>query len=197
MRAAAVAQLDEAEASAAGAGVDIRALRKGRGMTLAELAGHLGRSIGWLSQVERGQTEPAIADLRKLARLFNIPISFFFRNDAAPEHERGLIVRRRARGRLGSNEDGLTEELLSPDLGGDFEMIRTVIAPGAASDTLGPRPATDAGYLVSGRLSLWIGERGFELEPGDSFRFCDQTYRWANPGDEPAVVVWVVSPPIY
>ena len=71
---AAFQDIDDSEASAAGAGVDIRALRKGRGMTITELAGHLGRSTGWLSQVERGQTEPAIADLRRLAKLFNIPI---------------------------------------------------------------------------------------------------------------------------
>ena len=34
-------------------GADIRALRKARGLTLAELAQTLGRSVGWLSQVER------------------------------------------------------------------------------------------------------------------------------------------------
>lgn len=185
------------EGAAAGAGVDIRALRKARGMTIAELAGHLGRSNGWLSQVERGQTEPAISDLRRIATLFAIPISFFFRNDAAPDAERGVIVRRRSRGRLGSAEDGLTEELLSPDLAGDFEMIRSVFAPGAACETRPPREATDAGYLVSGALSLWIGGRRFDLEPGDSFRFRNQPYRWENPGGDPAVVVWVISPPIY
>jgi len=34
-------------------GADLRALRKGRGLTLTELALRLGRSVGWLSQVER------------------------------------------------------------------------------------------------------------------------------------------------
>ena len=37
---------------------DIRALRKARGLTLAEAALKLGRSIGWLSQVERGISIP-------------------------------------------------------------------------------------------------------------------------------------------
>lgn len=188
---------EDFEVGAAGAGADIRALRKARGLTIAELAAHLSRSNGWLSQVERGQTEPSISDLRRIATLFGIPISFFFRNDAAPDEERGVIVRRRSRGRLGSAEDGLTEELLSPDLAGDFEMIRSVFAPGAASDLRPARVATDAGYLVSGALRLWIGGRRFDLEPGDSFRFRNQPYRWENPGADPAVVVWVISPPIY
>ena len=34
-------------------GADLRALRKARGVTLAELAADLNRSVGWLSQVER------------------------------------------------------------------------------------------------------------------------------------------------
>ncbi len=178
-------------------GDDIRALRKTRSMTIVDLAASLGRSIGWLSQVERGQTEPAIADLKKVARLFGIPVSFFFRNETAPERERGRIVRASSRAVLGSNEDGLTEELLSPDLSGDFEMIRSVFAPGAKSDQFPPRAAQDGGYLVSGRLTLVIEGQSHELKAGDSFGFQNQSYYWENPGVEPCVVIWVISPPIY
>jgi transcriptional regulator with XRE-family HTH domain len=178
-------------------GDDIRAFRKARSMTIAELSLALGRSVGWLSQIERGQTEPAIADLKKISRIFAIPVSFFFRNDAAPERERGHIVRASSRAVLGSNEDGITEELLSPDLAGDFEMIRSVFAPGALSEVIPARAAQDGGYVVSGRFNLWVGEKYFELKAGDSFGFKNQDYRWQNPGDEQAVVIWVISPPIY
>lgn len=178
-------------------GDDIRSLRKTRGMTIAALCEALGRSVGWLSQVERGQTEPAIADLKKIARLFGIPVSFFFRNEAAPERERGRIVRAASRAVLGSNEDGLTEELLSPDLSGDFEIIRSVFAPYAKSEVFPARAAQDGGYLVSGRLTLVISGEAYDLKAGDSFGFQNQPYHWENPGDEPCVVIWVISPPIY
>jgi transcriptional regulator with XRE-family HTH domain len=194
-----VDELNENEVleSSSQVGDDIRAFRKSRSMTISDLAAHLGRSIGWLSQVERGQSEPAIADLKKLARLFSIPVSFFFRNEMAPERERGFVVRAASRVMLGSNEDGITEELLSPDLSGDFEMIRSVFAAGSSSDTIPARAAQDGGYLVSGSLNLWLGEEKFELKAGDSFSFQNQAYRWQNPGDEPAVAVWIISPPIY
>jgi transcriptional regulator with XRE-family HTH domain len=178
-------------------GDDIRSLRKSRTMTISDLAAEMGRSIGWLSQVERGQTEPAIADLKKIARLFGIPVSFFFRNEAAPERERGRIVRAASRAVLGSNEDGLTEELLSPDLSGDFEMIRSVFAPHAKSEVFPARAAQDGGYLVSGKLTLVISGEAYDLKAGDSFGFQNQPYHWENPGDEPCVVIWVISPPIY
>ena len=34
-------------------GADLRALRKSRGLTLQDMADAMGRSVGWLSQVER------------------------------------------------------------------------------------------------------------------------------------------------
>ena len=105
-------------------GFDIRALRKGRGMTLAALSEAINRSTGWLSHVERGQLEPGISDLKLIARVFEIPVSLLFRNADAPEREQGIIVRAANRTRLGNEEDGLLEEFLSPGLSGPFEMTR-------------------------------------------------------------------------
>lgn len=178
-------------------GADLRALRKGRGLTLSELALRLGRSVGWLSQVERGLSEPSIADLRKLASVFEVSVSFFFANDDAPEGERGHVVRADARRSLGDPAEGLVEELLSPDLGGEFEMLRSVFAPGAELPTAQQRDTEEAGYILSGTLDLWIGQRLFHLRPGDSFRFAREPYRWRNPGPEKAVVIWAISPPVY
>ena len=52
-------------------GTDMRALRRSRNWTLNDLAARLDRSVGWLSQVERGQSEPALADIRTVAALFD------------------------------------------------------------------------------------------------------------------------------
>ncbi|MEP0520586.1 MAG: XRE family transcriptional regulator [Hyphomicrobiales bacterium] len=183
-----------------GAGIvgdDIRALRKHRNLTLANLADALGRSIGWLSQVERGQNDPSVQDLRKIAQFFEVPISFFFRNNDAPQSERGLIVRAEHRTALGSRESGLLEELLSPDISGDFEMLRSSFAPGAKSEDIAARPTQEGGFIVSGQLNVWIDGNQYVLKQGDSFQFQNVSYRWHNMGDEPAVVIWVISPPIY
>ncbi len=178
-------------------GADLRALRKARGMTLSELALQAGRSVGWLSQVERGLTSPSVSDLRKLAEIFGKSLSFFFGPQPGPEDERGYVVRGGSRRMLGSAAEGLSEELLSPDLGGDFEILRSVFDAGAERKDFVTRPTEEAGYLVSGELILWIGAREFHIRPGDSFRFRREPFRWKNPGTVPAVAVWVVSPPVY
>jgi transcriptional regulator with XRE-family HTH domain len=176
---------------------DLRALRKARGLTLSEVAMRLGRSVGWASQVERGLSMPSHADLRGIAELFNVPLSLFFAHDVPREEERGVIVRAGRRRVLGTSESGLVEELLSPDLGGTFELIRSEFAPGSEMAVVSRRDTEDAGYVVSGRFDIEIGGIWHELREGDSFRFRDRAYRWRNPGDVAAVVVWVVSPPVY
>ncbi|NOX74516.1 MAG: helix-turn-helix transcriptional regulator, partial [Alphaproteobacteria bacterium] len=66
-------------------GADLRALRHARGLTLVELAEALGRSVGWISQVERDRSKPSINDLRAIAAYFDVPISLFFGQSDAPE----------------------------------------------------------------------------------------------------------------
>lgn len=82
-------------------GADIRALRKARGLTLAELAQTLGRSVGWLSQVERDMSEPGINDLRDLARALDVSISSLFGSGPAPADEAGYVVRKNSRRPIG------------------------------------------------------------------------------------------------
>jgi transcriptional regulator with XRE-family HTH domain len=178
-------------------GRDLRALRKTRGLTLSALALKVGRSVGYLSQVERGLSELGIDDLRALARALEAPLSWFLVHDDAPAEDRGQVVRWGRRRRIGSAETGLTEELLSPDLGGSFEVLLSVFAPGAERHDFITRDTEETGYLMSGELDLWIGEKFFRVFAGDSFRIAREPARWRNPGTVPTEVVWVIAPPIY
>ncbi len=178
-------------------GADLRALRKSRAITLSDLAATLGRSVGWISQVERGISEPSISDLRKFAKVFDVSVSFFFRNDDAPAEERDYVVRASNRRSLGNPSAGLIEELLSPDIGGAFEMVRSTFAPGAELTEPQTRETEESGFIVSGTLDLWINDRKFRLEAGDSFRFRHESYRWKNPGTVETIAIWTIAPPVY
>ena len=178
-------------------GADMRALRKARGLTLTDLADHLGRSVGWLSQVERDLSEPSISDLRQIAEALGVPMSLLFGHASAPADEQGYVVRAGARRPMGSGEEGLIEELLSPDLTDDFEVIHSTFRPRSRMQTPAKRPTQEVGYIISGKLDLAIGDRCFSVGPGDSFRFRGEPYSWANPYHEPCVAIWVIAPPVY
>ena len=187
----------DAHAPGASLGADIRALRKSRGFRLNELAIKIGRSVGFLSQMERGLSDPSLSDLRKLAAALEVPIGFFFGHEPSDPSESGYIVRANARRRLGNPSDGLLEELLSPDLGGAFEIFRSVFEPGAELEDFLHREAEEAGYVVSGSMTLFISDRSFEIGEGDSFRFHNEPYRWRNSNDVACVIIWTIAPPVY
>lgn len=178
-------------------GADIRALRKTRGLTLVDMAESLGRSVGWLSQVERDKSEPSISDLRQIAQCLGVPMSMLFAHSAAPSDELGYIVRAGSRRPMGSGEEGLIEELLSPDLTDDFEVVHSTFRPQSKMQIPATRPTQEVGYIISGRLHLSIGEKEFSVGPGDSFRIRGEPFRWSNPHDEPVVAIWVIAPPVY
>ena len=178
-------------------GADLRALRKARSMTLSDLACRLGRSVGWLSQVERDLSDPAITDLRQIAAALDVPMSLLFTHAPGPADEAGHVVRAGARRRIGSGGAGLIEELLSPDLTDDFEVVHSTFEPHSRSGSAVARPTRELGYLVSGRLELVVGDGRFTIHPGDSFRIRGEPFEWMNPHDSPAVAIWVIAPPVY
>ena len=177
-------------------GADIRALRRSRGWTLSDLAEQLNRSVGWLSQVERGQSEPALADIRGVAALFDLPVSFFF-SQSPDTAEAAYVVRGDSRRTMSDEGKGLVESLLSPDLGGAFEIVHSVFEAGARCPEPFVRPTEEAGYVIEGSLTLIIDGERFILKQGDSFRFAGETISWVNEGEVPAVLIWVIAPPVY
>ena len=178
-------------------GKDIRALRKNRKWTLADLAQKSECSVGYLSEVERGERTVSIKILSAIAQSFDVPLGWFFSHEDQAPHERGRIVKRQNRKLIGSAEDGLLEELLSPDLSGTFEMFLTRIAPRLASSEKMFRGVEEEGYIVKGQLELTIGEHVYTLSQGDSFRINNETFSWVNTGQTETQVLWVTSPPVY
>lgn len=178
-------------------GKDLRSLRKTRGLTLEEVGRALDKSVGWLSQVERDISSPRMSDLRRMAELFDVPLSLFFGSHTGPAEEAGVVVRAAQRRTVGVYDSGLVETLLSPDLTDDFEVIHSTFQPGAARREDIRRETQELAYIVSGRLDIWIDGQPFTVAAGDSFRIRGHAYRWSNPYEHPAIAVWVVSPPVY
>ena len=178
-------------------GGKIRKLRKARGKSLAEIALAIDRSVSFISQIERGRSQPSIGDLRGIAQLLGLPMGWFFLSDTAPPEESGRVVRATQRHLLGNRADGLQEELLSPDIGGAFETFLSTFKAGAKMAHSVQRDTEEEGYVVKGSLNLWIGAQQFQLQAGDSFRIAREPYRWANTTNADTVVVWVISPPTY
>lgn len=178
-------------------GRDIRALRQGRHVTLSALALKMGRSVGYMSQLERGISKISLNDLRTLSKIFEVPIGFFLAHHNTAPRDQGVVVRKESRRSVGTREDGMSEELLSPDIAGSYELLLTRIEPNACLTEEVNRPTEETGYLLKGELDVWIDGAHFHLSQGDSFRIDHKPFRWSNPGTIATEIIWVTAPPVY
>ena len=181
-------------------GGQIRDLRAARGLSLARLAEEIGKSVGYVSQIERGRSEVSISTLKAISDALDVQIGWFFQGyDPRVPAEHGRVVRRENRRRLNFPGTGIEEELLSPTLTGEAELILSTFAPGARSgDEQVSRMAEQSGFVVAGELDLEVGTRKFRLRTGDSFRIGrGEPFSAANPGPDVSVSLWVIAPPRY
>jgi len=180
-------------------GAEIRDLRKAKRLTIKELSLAASVSVGHLSEIERGIASPSIKTLHDIAGSLGVTIGWFLHGaiDNDPE-ERQFIVRGDQRRTLRFSS-GITDELLSPNLRGQLELLMSRFPPGAmAAEAAYTHQGEEAGLVVSGCFELWVGEKKFSLQAGDSFSFPSTTpHRYGNPGTTEAVVIWVVTPPTY
>ena len=179
-------------------GREIRSLRKARAYTLAVLAQKSSLSIGYLSLLERDLSTPSIDALLSISRALDVTISWFFDAGEVPVKERDLVVRKLRRRRLDFS-DGIVDELLSPSLDGQLELLASHFLPGASSgDVPYKHEGEEAGVVIRGKLELWVDGKEFLLEAGDSFGFSSTLpHRYRNPGPEYADVIWAITPPSF
>lgn len=185
-------------------GSDVRGLRKAQGLTLAELAERTGRSIGFLSQIERGLKKPSVGTLQSLGDALGLGIGWFMQGADVGEdpEERAVVVRGHQRRRISytglSSTDylGMQDYLLSPDLNANHGLVLTTYAPGASSgDDLNGHEGEESGFVLSGTVVLELGERTYRLETGDSFHFDSAIpHRYSNPGPGPASTIMALVP---
>jgi len=183
-------QQDEIE----GLAILIRDLRRHKKMTLAELAKRIGRSVGFLSQVERGLSRPTVTDLTAIGEALQTPTTYFY----SVSMPRALPwVTRPGERRTLYYGGGITDVLVSPSMSSGFSMLESRLDPGASS---GERPVDDSdeqgGFVLEGELTIWLDESDepVTLRANDSFQLPARSrFRYANLTDQPARVLWVFT----
>lgn len=184
-------------------GEDLRALRKAQGMTLSDLARSSGRSVSFLSKIERGLARPSVTALQEVAEALGVPVGWFFETDGpAPADERPYIVRSDRRRKLtysglsGTDYMGFEDHLLSASLDRQLAMGISTYAPGGSTgDDQYTHAGEEAGLVLSGEISLTLDDQEFLLKPGDSFSFpANIPHRYHNPGKTEARIVWANTP---
>jgi transcriptional regulator with XRE-family HTH domain len=148
------------------AGPRLRALRRHRGVTLADLARSTGISESTLSRLEAGQRRPTLELLLLLSRAHHVPLDELV---GAPETG-DPRVRLRPLKRWGMIVIPLTRRP------GGLQAYKLII-PVLRDDT--PTRQTHDGYewlyVLAGRLHLLLGDRQYDLGHGEAVEFDTRT----------------------
>lgn len=177
-----------------GLAILIRDLRKHKNLTLGELAARIDRSVGFLSQVERGLSRPTVADLTAISETLGVPTTYFYslsKPRAVP-----WITRPNERRTL-YYAGGITDVLASPTMSGGFSMLESRLDPGATSGDGHLNDSSEqGGFVLEGELTIWYGDASepVTLGPNDSFQLPPHAqFRYANLTDLPTRVLWVFT----
>lgn len=172
-------------------GTRMRELRKARGLTLKQLAGETGLSIGYLSQLERQEADPSVRALSVIGTALGVGVNWFFPDPVEQQDPDADLVVRADRRRTLRFSSGVRDELISPNLSGQLEMIEKTFDPGAGSGVeLYSHKGEKAGFIVKGQLEVTVEDRVVTLGPGDTVQFpSTKPHRYHNPGPEKTVMI--------
>ncbi|GAB3713166.1 helix-turn-helix domain-containing protein [Nocardiopsis nanhaiensis] len=165
-------------------GSRLRALRRDRGITLADLAVTTGVSESTLSRLESGQRRATLELLLPLARTYGVPLDDLVGAPRTGDPRIHLKPIRRF---------GMVFVPLSRRPGGTqaFKMIIP-----ARPEPLEPSPKTHEGfewlYVLNGRLRLVVGERDLTLPPGEAAEFDTSLPHWLGSADGGGVELLVL-----
>ena len=175
-------------------GETIRLMRQRAGLSIQEVAKRTGLSSGMISQVERALATPSVRTLRLLSIALGVPISYFF-EEHEPVSPARYIVRKNDRRLLRLTASGVVKEALTPAEKGEIEFYELTLNPGGSSGSDFVRHTGEkAGYVLAGKLLLWLDHEAHVLEPGDSFRFPSTVpHMFDNPTQQVARVIWVTT----
>ncbi len=151
----------------------VKSERRRLGLTLQELAGRSGLSLGMVSKVENAQASPSLRTLARLAQGLDVPVTTFFRG---LEEERDASFVRAGQGielvRQGTRHGHRYELLAAPK--GPLRRIQPFLVTLTDESEVFPlfqHNGTEFLYMLSGQLTYRFGQQTYAMEPGDSLLF--------------------------
>lgn len=165
---------------------NMRKIRLSRGLSLRDLATQTNLSTALLSQIERAVANPTVVALTRIARALDVSFADLTRSISTETQ----IIR------------ADSEELEGPRA----RMLFAMMQRRRFDISEGKLPAHQSGvssdhglqsveyaYVVSGSVTLTLGEEVFVLNEGDSIRFSSEIPHAYSTGDTPSTLLTVVS----
>ncbi|WP_133977756.1 helix-turn-helix domain-containing protein [Kribbella voronezhensis] len=163
----------------AGVGPRLRALRRARGVTLADLAAETGLTASTLSRLETGKLRPTLEQLLPLARAHAVPLDDLVQAPLTGDPRIHLRPVRRF---------GLTVVPLTRRPGG-IQAYKVIYPPAnrKRSIKLQTHEGYEWFYVLNGQVRLILGDQDLLLDAGEAAEFDTRLpHAISSAGNQPA-----------
>ncbi len=164
---------------------NLKAIRDERGLSLDKVAGATGVSKSMLGQIERGESNPTLATVWKIANGLHVGLTELVK-EKQDEHE---IIRKSQVAYI-SEDNGKSKvyPYFTYEDGRPYEVYKVDMEPGSYIDAEPHAEGTVEVIVVNaGEISLRIKDEEVTLHEGDATRFFgDQDHSYHNSGKTPA-----------
>ncbi|MFY1634867.1 cupin domain-containing protein [Solwaraspora sp. WMMB335] len=170
-----------------GTGERIRALRRARALTLAQVAAQTGITLSTLSRVESGVRRPSLDIMLHLAAFYRVTLNELVGAPVTGDPRIHPTPRTRS---------GMIWIPLSRHAGG-IQAFKLLLPPGVPSGE--PEQRSHEGYdwlyVLDGRLRLLLGEHDLVLTPGEAAEFDTRIpHTFVNAGSTTTELLTLLGP---
>jgi transcriptional regulator with XRE-family HTH domain len=156
-------------------GHEVRILRKALGLTVSDIAGATGLSVGMLSKIENGNISPSLTTLQALARGLGVPLTTLFqrfeeRRDAVFV-KAGEGVELERRGTRAGHQYNLLGHLAATAGGVQVEPYLITLSTESDVFPTFQHEGLEFLYMLEGEVVYRHGDQLFPMQPGDSLFF--------------------------
>lgn len=176
-------------------GLELKAARKSRKLTLDSLASDAGISVSMLSKIENNKAVPSLTTLHRIVDTLGLNIGMLF---SGASDEKSIVFRNEQRPKISAN-NGVSLERLVPF--GDHHIMQGnihIVEPGCGSEGTMQHEGEEVGFVLEGTLELVVDDNTYILNTGDSFNFNSRLmHSYRNPGHMVCKVIWINTPPTF
>lgn len=171
-------------------GAKLRNIRSMKGLSIEGLANHIGVSKLTLGKIERGDANPTLSVLWKIASGLSIPLTSLF------SVESDVLISRKKEGiQINSLDKVFSVEHMFNNNSQSFELYRGYLQPNSEYES----EAHTSGVVeyvtvMSGELTIEVRGSSYVLQEHDSISFkADSVHKYINPTSKLAELHFTVS----
>lgn len=157
-------------------------------MTLQELGAESGVSVGYLSQVERGNATPSLGTLSQIAAALHVGVDYFISTPKTAES----LTREGQRAKFSVAGSSINYEQIGAEFPGhELTSFIMHVPPGYSSEKVS-HEGEEILYILEGSIVQVVDGKEYTMNVGDSIHYLGTSpHSWENKSGETARILFV------